>query len=821
MNRPRFSLALAATTTLLGLAGLAWSQEDDWPGFRSRTGSGEAAAPAASDLSPAVVWRAEVGSGFSGVAVAGSKAFTMFEDGDQYVVAFDAATGKRLWRRRVGDSFPGRDGSWNGPLSTPVVHGDLVVALEPWGALFALDTTDGESVWSVHLADEAGAVRPAYGFASSPLVVDGTLVVHGGGPDGTVFGFDPATGERRWAVGTEPVVAPSPVALTLAGRSMVVASGAEHVFGIDASSGEVIWKYRHGGNGYRGEGSLVPVGLGDDRIFLAHDDDASQVIRVRTVGHRVAVERVWSNRAIRNSYSVAVQHEGFLYAYSARSLVCVDAATGELRWRSRRPGDGFVTLMGDKLLIVTKDGTLHVVRATPDGYDELASATVFDELTWAIPTVAYGDVFARSRKELVRLDLDGGRGAPTAAQARFHVARSLDPGGDEFARFVRAVKLAADPAPLIDALFTAHPQLPLIEDDNLVHFVYRGDDEAMAIAGDHIGARQEAPMVRVGETELFYYSARILPTARVSYLFKREAETLRDPHNPIATETLIFDSDREFSSTGLPLGMSELRMPKWELPRHLREPDLETHGTLEPLVVSSREFGEVLFQVYLPRGYAASDERYPVVYYHGKTPRDLSAVPRSLDNLIADGEVRAVIAVFSEERLPPTPAYTDFWADELVPAVDSAYRTIAGAEGRVGVGGDLGALHAAYIAAELPRMTSGLGLHSVAWLDSDWEVLEPRLRIAAKRSLRIYLDWGTYSMHNPQEGWDLRADSADYWRELERLGFSLVGGEAADGDGWASWRNRADIMLRTLLPGAPAGLAGSPQRSLAVRGTNS
>ena len=55
-------------------------------------------------------------------------------------------------------------------------------------------------------------------------------------------------------------------------------------------------------------------------------------------------------------------------------------------------------------------------------------------------------------------------------------------------------------------------------------------------------------------------------------------------------------------------------------------------------------------------------------------------------------------------------------------------------------------------------------------------------------------------MHNRQEGWDVRTESARYWKELERLGFKLTGGEAPDSDGWASWRNRADVMLRALLP---------------------
>jgi outer membrane protein assembly factor BamB len=794
----RAALAAAAAVVILG--GPTSAADEDWPGFRGRTGSGVSAEVLdPSRLAPAVAWRATAGSGFSGVSVAGNRAITMFEDGDQYIAAFDTVTGEELWRRRIGGSFPGRDGSWDGPVSTPVIHGDLVVALEPRGRLFALHTTDGKPAWSVDLGARQGAFRPVYGFGSSPLVVDGTLVVHGGGPRGTVLGFDVASGEARWAVGTEPVLAPSPVVLKVAGRSMVVATGQEHVFGIDPGSGEVLWKYAHEGAGYRGEGSLVPVGLGGGRIFLAHDDDASQVIEVRRDGEGFAVERVWLDRVIRNSYAVAVYREGFIYAYSARLLVCVDAATGELEWRSRSPGDGFLTLVGDTLLILTKVGTLHAVRASPGGYQELASATIFDELSWAIPSVANGGVFLRSRNEIARVDLEGGDGAPLAAAASPGPARSLDPGDGEFGRFVRAVETAADPAPMIDAFFAAHPELPLIEGDDLVHFIYRGDQEGMAIAGDHVGARQEAPMVRVGTTDLFYYSARLLPKARISYVFVRETNAIRDPHNPLGTETLIFDADREFGTTGRPLAVSELRMPKWKLPRHLREPDPATRGSLESRILSSRELGEVVFQIYLPRGYAASEERYPVVYYHGQTPRELSAVPRTLDNLIADGDLPPVIAVFSEERLPVSPAYTVFWAEELVPAVDGAYRTIADARGRVGVGGDLGALHAAFVAFELPEMTSGLGLHSVAWLDSDWEALEPLIRAAGERPLRIYLDWGSYSLHNPHEGWDLRADSARFRSRLERLGFSVTGGEAPDGDGWASWRNRADVMLRTLL----------------------
>jgi len=263
-----YALALIALTVLaIGPSATAQQGIEDWPGFRGRTGAGTATVSLDTRaLAPTVLWRQPIGIGYSGVSVADGRAITMFEQGDQFMIAFDAQTGDELWRRRVGDSYPGRDGSWNGPISTPVITGNLVIGLETWGRLFALDTQDGEPVWSVHLEEDLGAPRPLYGFASSPLVVGDTLVIHGGAEAGSILGFDSGTGELRWKVGTEQVDSPSPVLLNLAGRDTVVASGRERIFGIDADSGETLWEHEHGGVGARGPDSLVPVGIDDGRI---------------------------------------------------------------------------------------------------------------------------------------------------------------------------------------------------------------------------------------------------------------------------------------------------------------------------------------------------------------------------------------------------------------------------------------------------------------------------------------------------------------------------------------------------------------------------
>ena len=789
-----FAMAASLTSTAAG--------QDERPGFRGVAGTGVAAATIDADaLELTVVWRMPVGSGYSGISVVGGVAVTMAEsDETQFLLGLDSATGDELWRRAVGPTHPGREGSWTGPISTPVVHGNFVVGLGAWGNLVALDLRDGEPVWSVNLVDDFGAERPFYGFATSPLVVDGTLVVQAGGEAGSVLGLDLATGVERWRVGTELVEYQVPVVLTLAGARTVVAAADETIFGIDPASGEVIWEYAHEGGGIMGESSLVPVGAGDGRIFITHTSEESKMLGVNEGSTGTGVEQIWLDRTLRRSYSPSVYHDGYLYGYNSRIFTCVNASTGERVWRSRAPGDGFISVVGDTLVILTKEGTLHLARASADGYQELANAPIFDKLVWTAPSYAEGDLFVRSLDEVVRVDLHGGGSAPAAKMSNV-APRSIDPGDGAFGRLVRSIEASDAPVELVDAFFADAPSLPLVEGDDLVHFVYRGDAEAPAIAGDFIGMRQEAPMVRIGETDMFYFSTRIHPESRVGYVFVPDTEPMLDPHNPLQTRTTILNDVFNWSRDGSGIPLSDLRMPGWTLPPHLRGPDPGlARGSVETLTFETTAMGEATYRVYLPAGYADSNERYPVVYYHGSTPEEFSAVALSLDNLIADG-MAPVMAVFT-----PTPPgggapYIAMWADELIPAVDAKYRTIAESRGRVGVGGGRGGMIAIVAAFVRPEMTSGLGLHTPIILEDALDMIEQQfLRPASERPLRVYIDWGIYDLHSPHEQMDFR-DITPALRDLFLAqGFDVAGGAAPDSHDWVSWRNRADVMLRAILP---------------------
>src|SRR5687768_16547484 len=165
-------LRYSGTRALVMLGALlSPAHAQDWPGLRGPRFDGSAAPGSgfgAGDGAMVVRWRVKLGSGYSGVAVSGGHAVTLFSDGTKDVLAaFDVASGKERWRVVLGDTHKGLDGSFDRPMSTPVVADGLVFALVPHGSLLAADLAKGSVLWQANLPERIGAQKPHYGFASS------------------------------------------------------------------------------------------------------------------------------------------------------------------------------------------------------------------------------------------------------------------------------------------------------------------------------------------------------------------------------------------------------------------------------------------------------------------------------------------------------------------------------------------------------------------------------------------------------------------------------------------------------------------------------
>jgi len=774
---------------------------NEWPQFRGPASDGATTA-AGTFESPVgvglrVAWKKELGSGYSSIAVAGGRVVTAFSDGaDDVVVAFDEATGDEQWRFTIGPTFEGLDGSHTGPLSTPLVTGTHVVALGPRGKLFGLNAATGEAIWSTDLVEAYGAVMPHYGFSSSPLLVDGMLVLELGAKDASVAGFDIETGERVWSAGTDSVTHQNPALLDIDGRRVLVAAGQKHLTGIDPANGEVLWQYDHQGGGARGVMSLAPVPAGNGEIFLAFKDDSSALVRYSQAEDGMVFEQAWENRAIRNSYNVPVYHDGYLYAFSTRFLTCVDAETGETKWRSREPGDGFLILVDGHLVIVTKSGGVHVVKASPDGFEEVAGMEVFTDLAWSPPGFADGRIFVRSLGEIARIDITEGRTFAAGGEDSKALA------GSAFGQLLNRLRTAENKQPLIDAYMKAQQTFPVIEGTNLVHFIYRGPGTDVAVASELFGARQERPMKQVEGTDLFYYSMRIEPDARTTYLFIQDYEGRTDPLNPRTTVTSVFKEEMEINFRGGAMEMSWFAMPGFRTPDYLSKPDPARVGRIESEQWQSAALGDkkVGVDVYLPAGYDASDERYPVVYVHsGRDARKRGQWTTALDNLIGT-RIRPVIVAFIRPLRAQPQQYVGMFAGELIPMIDEQFRTIAAPEGRASVGMGFAGPTALACATGQPGLVGKLATQSSFMFSSVWDQIEPTLKSADKQPLDIYMDWGKYDYRNPHEAWDMGGQNREIVDAFRRLGYDVAGGETHDGTDWSSWMNRTDLLLEAMFP---------------------
>lgn len=787
------SVSLAGLLCLIVAPAAALAAES-WTGFRGpdTTGAVAASLPGEGSGTLDVAWRAPLGSGYSALAVGDGRIVTMFAAGDADVAAaFDAATGKELWRYRIGDMHAGHDGSHDGPISTPRLGGDRVFGVGPRGVLFSLDAATGAEAWRVDLVETYESKPPYYGFTTSPLYVDGMVIVMIGAGEGkTVAGFDASSGELRWSVGNDVVEYHSPVLAELGGRPVVLASGQKTLLGLDPATGAELFSYTHEGDERAMGGmTIVPVAAGPGRVFMMNTIDGGIMLSIGRDGDDWSVEEAWSSNALARSYVTPVYHDGYIYGMNNRIFACVDATTGEIVWRSREPGDGFPILVGDDIVMVTKAGSVHLIDATPEGYREIAGLEVFDDNPWSEAAYWDGALFVRGMHELARLQIAGAGAGSTRDDAWV--------AGTSFGAFLAELAAADDPGAAIDAWMERQSGFPVIDRaTNSAHFVFRGDAQDVGIVGDLLGARREEPLTRVPGTDLFHFSMRFEPDAAMGYGFIVDYadEATPDPLNPRVDEGLFGE-------------VSWFAMPGW-VGRHGAGRAPEATGRMETHEWTStvrEEPAQRRAEVWLPPGYDDGDRRYPVLYVHnGNAALERGQYAELLDRTVGSW-VEPLIAVFvvTDEENPrdlrDVETYTAMIVDELVPAIDATYRTIAEPAARATFGAFSGADVALLSGFSRPDVFGRIGARG-ATVEAR-EIAELG-RTADEHPLVLHVAWGTYHLRSPHEAWDLAEENRRLWRALRDAGYRPAGGEEPLGIGWAQWSGRDAEALRALFPPA-------------------
>lgn len=379
----------------------------DWPQFRGPNRDG--ISPEAAVLKswpgggPRVFWKIPLGEGFSQVVAVNGRLYVLYGlEEDEVAASLDARTGKQLWRVRLDRKY--RSDQGNGPRSTPLVDGDLVYVLSASGQLAALKAANGQTVWRHDLPGEFGAGVPDWGISTSPLVEGNLLIVNVGGSNNrSVMAFDKATGKAVWSSQSDGAGYSAPIAITVGGVRQIIVFTAGAVVSLTPREGKLLWRVP-----WRTSydvNAATPIFFPPDKLFISSGyDTGAALFQIKVAGSQVSAEEVWRNRSMKNQFSSSIFHNGTLYGFDNGTLKAIDAATGAEQWKQRGLGHGSLILAGGKLVVFSESGTLALLEATPDEYQQLGAIRVLEGKCWTAPTLADGRLYLRNEEHLIALD---------------------------------------------------------------------------------------------------------------------------------------------------------------------------------------------------------------------------------------------------------------------------------------------------------------------------------------------------------------------------------------------------------------------------------
>ena len=362
---------------------------------------------------PPVVWRTNVGAGFSSMTVADGRLFAMGNTKDtDTVFSLDAATGALLWRHDYAEPLQPKYYE-GGPSATPTVDGGRVFTMSKRGKVFCLEAASGKIVWQKNLETEPGVAINEWGLAGSPLVEGGLLILNAGSAG---IALDKATGKVVWSNGTNTTGYATAVPFTFEGQRAAALFTAKHLVAVAVLTGRELW--RHPWETGWDNNNADPI-IAGPHIFISSYDLGCALLNVGA-GRPVVL---YTNDHLRSHMSAAVKIGDYLYAVHGRegkgrpnAFRCLEFATGRIVWETTGLGVGACIASADgKLIILSETGELVIAEATPRAFTPLARAQVLGGRCWSAPVLAGGRIYCRNAKgDLVCLDPSGGAGGPAA-----------------------------------------------------------------------------------------------------------------------------------------------------------------------------------------------------------------------------------------------------------------------------------------------------------------------------------------------------------------------------------------------------------------------
>ncbi len=379
-------ISLIALTAVCALA-------DDWPNWRGPQHNGisyeDNWGSKWATCEPNVLWERQVGTGFSSIAVAEGRLYTMGNSAEHDVVyCFDTSSGATLWTHSYPASLSPNSYE-GGPSATPTVAYGRVYTLSKKGVAYCLNATDGAVQWQSDLVANYGVRAPIWGFAGSPYV-KGNLVVYNAGTHG--LALNAADGTLAWQTGTNRPGYSTPVPFDFEQQRYLILMGEKTFAAVHSQTGQLLWEHPW----VTGSNANIPDPVVDSNLVFVSTGykEGSALFDVSTC----QVTQLWFQKNMQTLLNSSVLWRGYLYGPNDNgdALTCVERSTGIIIWTQRGFGNGSVTLADGKLIVLSQEGELCIAEASPEGYRETGSGQILTSKCWSVPVLANGKIYARN-----------------------------------------------------------------------------------------------------------------------------------------------------------------------------------------------------------------------------------------------------------------------------------------------------------------------------------------------------------------------------------------------------------------------------------------
>jgi outer membrane protein assembly factor BamB len=355
---------------------------------------------------PPQVWRtAGLGNGYSSFSTSGGRLYTLgARAGNEYVIALDRATGKKVWEYLNGRRYENDRG--DGPRSTPTVDGDRLYVFGGSGDLTCLDAASGKRIWTVNVVQKFRGGNPYWGYSESPLVVGDRILVNAGGRNASIVAVSKADGATLWQQHNDGAGYSSPMLMRTGSLSQVIFFTESRTLAVDPRDGRLLWSYNKAANGTANIATPIVHGT---RVFVSSDyGTGAALLDVRAAGNIATANEVYFTRDMRNHHSSSVLIGEHVYGFSSSILTALKFDTGAMAWRDRSVGKGSLIFADNRLYLYSENGVVGLAEASPAAYRELGRFTIPQQSglsTWSHPMIAGGLLVIRDQDAVFAYDV--------------------------------------------------------------------------------------------------------------------------------------------------------------------------------------------------------------------------------------------------------------------------------------------------------------------------------------------------------------------------------------------------------------------------------